>query len=163
VKCIPVGEEVKPCKNCISAGLECTFNNKVQKKGPKGSRAKVISEIRETQKYISPRPPFTQVFGSRSASPSLARTPGLLTPQFLNHCLDHYFSTLYTILPVIFRHDASKIVARVDDSIEDYCLMAALCAFVLLKPHSTLPPDFSREQRQDGKRTMANILLEEGK
>jgi hypothetical protein len=48
VKCI--GEGTNPCKNCLSAGLACTYNAIPQKKGPKGSRAKVLSELRENQR-----------------------------------------------------------------------------------------------------------------
>lgn len=47
MKC--VGEASQPCRNCLAAGLGCTYNAIPQKKGPKGSRAKIISELRESQ------------------------------------------------------------------------------------------------------------------
>ena len=45
-----------PCKNCGQANLQCTYLAIPQKKGPKGSRAKVISEIRDTQLQKPPVP-----------------------------------------------------------------------------------------------------------
>ncbi|CCC13727.1 unnamed protein product [Sordaria macrospora k-hell] len=45
VKC----DGINPCRNCHASQLTCTYNAIPQKKGPKGSRAKVISELRETQ------------------------------------------------------------------------------------------------------------------
>ncbi len=102
VKC----DGINPCRNCSSAQLSCTYNAIPQKKGPKGSRAKVISELRETQRQTSlsakvqnrmngiPTPPV---------SPTLAPTPGMLTPEVVKDCVDFFFANVYPSMPVLDR------------------------------------------------------------
>jgi hypothetical protein len=162
VKCLPIGEEASPCRNCVSAGLECTFYNKVQKKGPKGSRAKVLSEIRETQKFISPRPPSDD-YDSRSQSPS---APGLLTPALMLSCVEFYFVNLYAMAPILDPKCIENTITNLDDQpIEGYCMLAALCSYVLSQSSSVLPPVLRSivDLDQSGSSNMARILLDEGK
>jgi hypothetical protein len=138
---LPVGGKANPCRNCVAAGLECTFFNKVQKKGPKGSRAKVLSEIRETQKLISPRPapsvsPSAAEYQEESRSqspPQTLRSPGLLTPKTILVCVKYFFNNLYDALPIHHPASVERLVSSVDQSTESYCQVAALCAYVLIQ------------------------------
>lgn len=165
MKCLPIGDEASPCRNCVSAGLECTFYNKVQKKGPKGSRAKVLSEIRETQKFISPRPPSADLT-SRSASPTVPfqRTPGFLNQALVVSCVEYYFANLYALQPVLHMKSVDRTVANMDQSIEAYCMITALCSFVLMQSKSTLPPTLRSivDLDQPGSNNFARLLLDEG-
>ena len=190
VKCLPLGEEPKPCRNCVAAGLECTFNNKVQKKGPKGGRAKVLLELRETQQQqrlvqpggppssgLSLSPSSSAVAAaagsslsvkqeSRSGSPSTAfqRTPGILPPGALNACMEYYFAHLYPIFPIIHPRKIEYILATMDVSTETYCGMIALCAYVFLRPPSVLPPEILYLERYDNVSAAdrGRLLLDEG-
>ncbi|KAF2672940.1 hypothetical protein BT63DRAFT_368375 [Microthyrium microscopicum] len=165
VKCLPIGEDAKPCRNCMAAGLECTFYNKAQKKGPKGSRAKVLSEIRETQKYFSPRPSYDGVpTGSRSESPSIFdRTPGLLTPNLLDACVEYYFKHLYQSQPILHIPGVLQCIASINHSIEAYCQMTALCGYVLLQPQALLPPTMrsGAEPNEYSHERLARLLIDE--
>ncbi|KAF1815520.1 hypothetical protein P152DRAFT_371606, partial [Eremomyces bilateralis CBS 781.70] len=141
VKCI--GEGTNPCKNCVSAGLACTYNAIPQKKGPKGSRSKVLSELRETQKQ-SPYAPSGSVYDqssirSRSHSPHLGRS-GLLTPELVNFCAEYFFANLYSTHPVLDRQQLQEVVLLLDTSVEAYSTVTALCAYMALQPGIALPP-----------------------
>ncbi|KAF1991833.1 hypothetical protein K402DRAFT_70860 [Aulographum hederae CBS 113979] len=140
VKCI--GEGMKPCKNCNAAGLTCTYNAIPQKKGPKGSRAKVLSELRETQRQsqLAPHSPFDRSIPGRSVSPAFARTPGLLTPELLECCIDYYFTNIYPTQPIMHRARVQQTVLAMDYSNEAYCKLTAFCAYMMIQPNLILPP-----------------------
>ncbi|KAI9695164.1 MAG: hypothetical protein M1820_008870 [Bogoriella megaspora] len=137
VKCI--GDGSSPCKNCASAGLQCTYNAVPQKKGPKGSRAKVISELRETQQRSPPALFGTQGY-SGASSPSFAlRTPGLLTAETVTACVEFFFQHIYSTQPILHRIRVQEAVMAADQSNEAYCFVCALCAFVMIQPNIVLP------------------------
>jgi hypothetical protein len=154
--------------------LECTFYNKVQKKGPKGSRAKVLLEIRETQKLIYPRPPYEHhgsgaTSGSqsdrRSTSPPLfERTPGLLTGELLDACIEYFFKNMYRSQPILHPAGVMQTVQSMNQSMEAYCTMAALCAYVLLQPQSLLPPQLQTidDYQQASSKILGRALVDEG-
>ena len=108
VKCLDGG--ARPCKNCTAAGLTCTYNAIPQKKGPKGSRAKVISELRETQRQ-------TQLAGQRhgldldddSATATCYRRPGLLSMDIITACVDYFFANLYPPQPISFSATSTSL------------------------------------------------------
>lgn len=165
VKCI--GEGTKPCKNCISAGLTCTYNAIPQKKGPKGSRAKVLSELRENQRQsqLSPGTQFDLSHGSRSLSPvaGLARTPGLLTLGIVDSCVEYFFANIYPTQPILHRGRVQQTIQAMDHSVEAYCKLVSLCAYVLVQPTMVLQSsarpagDFAQNSNQG----LAHVLLEE--
>ncbi|KAG8624199.1 hypothetical protein KVT40_009175 [Elsinoe batatas] len=141
VKCISssAADNAKPCKNCAAAGLSCTYNSVPQKKGPKGSRARVIGEIREIQRQQSrgSRSPFGPET-IQVASP-YARTPDLLTPQLINSCVDYFFLHIYPSQPILHRQKLAETIAQIDTSIEAYCMVSSLCALMLIQPNMVLP------------------------
>ena len=122
--------------------MTCTYNAIPQKKGPKGSRAKVISELRETQRQTSlsakvqnringiPNPP---------CSPSLNPTPGLMTAEMARESVDFFFANMYTIMPILNRQRLEHELMFIDQNIDTYCLMAALSAFMMFQPGMSMP------------------------
>jgi hypothetical protein len=159
IKCIDGG--TAPCKNCVSAGLACTYNAIPQKKGPKGSRAKVLSELREIQ--LAAGIPIDLDFGKPSVSSTFARTPGLLPPTLVEGCIEHFFIHVYPLEPVLHRQRAQEAAVGMEHSIEAYCMIAALCAYVMIqanhKPRmSVLPhPELARMSNVG----IGHVLLEE--
>ncbi|KAF2867219.1 hypothetical protein BDV95DRAFT_631340 [Massariosphaeria phaeospora] len=141
VKCI--GEPNNSCKNCVSAGLACTYNAIPQKKGPKGSRAKVLSELRETQRhtYFPTGFPSDLGFEANTLPNSFARTPGLLPLGLVESCIHFFFSTVYLSQPILHRQHAQDIVTNIEQSTEAYCMIAALCAYVMIQSNMTVPPN----------------------
>ena len=122
----------KPCGNCSQAGLSCTYDAIPQKKGPKGSRAKVISELKETQKHSDlllkgqgQSPPL---------SPTYARASGLLNQELIESCTDFFFTQMYPTMPILYKDQLHQSVSEMGSSVEAYCLITSLCAFMLIQP-----------------------------
>jgi hypothetical protein len=178
VKCIPTSASTSPCYNCVSANLQCTFYNKAQKKGPKGSRSKVITEIRDSQQQVlklEPKPissgfsrGFRSPLGSKYVPSSLnlqRRTGGLLSCSLINGCIEWHFANIYAWQPVLDPAFVESVVKRMDGGCdESYCLIAALCALVLLQSRTLLSPALralvESEQLDNGE--LAPSLLNEG-
>ncbi|EJT76082.1 C6 zinc finger protein [Gaeumannomyces tritici R3-111a-1] len=138
VKC----DGINPCRNCSSAQLSCTYNAIPQKKGPKGSRAKVISELRETQRQTSlATKVHNRIHGAVSppASPTLSPTPGLLTKEIVKECVDFYFGNMYSIIPILNRQQLERDTTSMETNVDIYCLLTSLCAFMMLQPGMSMP------------------------
>jgi hypothetical protein len=179
----------QPCKNCGATNLQCTYLAIPQKKGPKGSRAKVITEIRDTQLQHQSQLDAQQVTPQSSAplvspparsgndrspfnfnsplSPTQGRTPGLLSQQTIDACLSFFFEHLYPTMPIMNRDTFSQLIYGQDAVHPDaYCLVASLCAFVMIQPGMTLNlsgalgTSYAGEPPQN-RYGFANLLLED--
>ncbi|KAF1934071.1 C6 zinc finger domain-containing protein [Didymella exigua CBS 183.55] len=163
VKCI--GEGTSPCKNCVSAGLACTYNAIPQKKGPKGSRAKVLSELRENQRNAQLASGFPQELGhdGRPLSSQNVRTPGLLPLALVESCMEFFFINVYPSQPVLNRRRAQEAVVNMDRSIEAYSMIVALCAYVIIHANMEIQPNLleRHEMAQMNNVQFGHILLEE--
>lgn len=117
--------------------MACTYDAIPQKKGPKGSRAKVISELRlkEGQKKAEHRRQDSMHhYGSPTSTPSSPTLSGLLTPELIDACMDFYSTQLYQTMPIMQNEQMSALVAEMEDSVEAYCLLCSFCAFMLIQP-----------------------------
>ncbi|CAK4031623.1 sucrose utilization SUC1 [Lecanosticta acicola] len=140
VKCI--GDGTRPCKNCTSAGLTCTYNAIPQKKGPKGSRAKVISELRETQRHAQlAKQRHVLEFDSPPHSPAHLKKAGLLSMDMITACVDYFFAHLYPTQPILHRQKVGETIGQMETSIEAYCLTVSLCAYMMIQPNMVISPD----------------------
>lgn len=140
VKCI--GDGTRPCKNCTSAGLTCTYNAVPQKKGPKGSRAKVISELRETQRQSQLAAKRHGLdFESESHSPRSLPQAGLLSMKMITTCVDYFFANLYPTQPILHRQKVGEVIGQMEQNVEAYCLVVSLCGYMLIQPNMTISPD----------------------
>lgn len=137
VKC----DGINPCRNCSSAQLSCTYNAIPQKKGPKGSRAKVISELRETQRQSSLSAKIhSRMNGSIPPSAAtLAPTPGLLTNEMVRACIDFFFANMYPAMPILNRQRLEQDAMATDTTFDTYCLLSSLSAFMMLQPGMSIP------------------------
>ncbi|CAH0017668.1 unnamed protein product [Clonostachys rhizophaga] len=129
VKC----DSVNPCRNCGQAQLSCTYNAIPQKKGPKGSRAKGISELRETQRQTSLSAKVqNRINGGPCAppNPGLAPTPGFLKSELVKECIAFFFDNLYPQLPILDRNSAEQQALEMEQNRGAYCLLASLSAKV---------------------------------
>lgn len=165
VKCI--GEGTNPCKNCLSAGLACTYNAIPQKKGPKGSRAKVLSELRETQRnaqaQLTAGLSHDLGFDVRALPTTFSRTPGLLPPGLVESCLDFFFANVYPSQPILHQQRAQEILLSIEHSCESYCMIVALCAYVMIQANMTVSPSLlpRPEMAQLSNVSVGHVLLEE--
>ncbi|KAI5865385.1 fungal-specific transcription factor domain-containing protein [Durotheca rogersii] len=138
VKC----DGINPCRNCASAQLACTYNAIPQKKGPKGSRAKVISELRETQRQTSLSAKVqSRLNGINSppCSPTLSPTPGLLAPEMIKECVEFFFANMYPIMPILHRQRLEQQIMYLDQHPDTYCLVTSLCAWMMFQPGMSVP------------------------
>lgn len=138
VKC----DGVNPCRNCSSAQLSCTYNAIPQKKGPKGSRAKVISELRETQRQTSLSAKVQNRMNGIACppmGPSLSPTPGLLTSELVKQCSQFFFDNLYPQAPILDSRQIEQQILYMEQNRDAYCLMTAMCAFIMLQPGMSMP------------------------
>jgi hypothetical protein len=184
----------QPCKNCGATNLQCTYLAIPQKKGPKGSRAKVISEIRDTQQQqqhqvqhlqqqqqqqhaaqlaaplVSPslhnNEPSPFNFNS-PLTPTYRRTEGLISRHTIDSCLQFFFDHLYPTMPIFSRGKINDMIYGHESAQSDaYCLIASLCAFVIVQPGMTmnisgaLGESYAGEPPQN-RYGYANMLLED--
>lgn len=159
VKCI--GDGTRPCKNCTAAGLTCTYNAIPQKKGPKGSRAKVISELRETQRQtqLAARARHGLGFEASQYANAFARTPELMSVELITSCVDYFFANMYPTQPIIHRQKVGETIGQMENSTEAYCLTVSLCAYMLIQPNIALPAGILSDA--DSTLSLGQTLLEE--
>ncbi|KAH7152807.1 C6 zinc finger domain-containing protein [Dactylonectria macrodidyma] len=162
VKC----DGINPCRNCSAAQLSCTYNAIPQKKGPKGSRAKVISELRETQRQTSLSAKVQNRINGIACSPSnsgLTPTPGLLTADLVKQCMDFFFDNLYPQLPILDRRQLEHQMPFMEQNRDSYCLFASLCAYIMLQPGMTMPANdpFNLDMNPGATLVSSQLLLEE--
>ena len=165
VKCI--GDGTRPCKNCASAGLTCTYNAVPQKKGPKGSRAKVISELRETQKQhqiANVGLPGFSVQGHQYNAP-FSPTPGILPMELITSCVDFFFANMYPTQPILHRIKVGETIGQMENNVEAYCLVSSLCAYMMIQPGmaapNSLPVTPENEAGPQGSHPLGQRLLQE--
>ncbi len=125
-----------PCRNCLLSGLTCTFNAIPQKKGPKGSRAKVISELREAQRQSELAVKVERrLNGIDDGLPaSSVMVMGLLSAEMVNACIEYFFASLYPTMPILHRESLQQAAMDIEGSLDNYCLFSSLCAFTLIQP-----------------------------
>jgi len=165
VKC----DGINPCRNCSSAQLSCTYNAIPQKKGPKGSRAKVISELRETQRQTSlsakVQNRITGLATGPMPNPAAAPAAGLLSAELIKECLEFYFSNMYPQLPILSRQQIEQqaMYSVMEQNRDAYCLITALCAFVFLQPGMSMPPGdpFNLDMMPGVNLIASTVLLDE--
>ena len=159
IKCI--GDGLTSCKNCSAARLRCTYNAVPQKKGPKGSRAKVISELRETQQQQPPLVPPGH--GDSYIPPPYARTAGLLSLDVIAACTDFFFIHMYSTQPILYRQRVQEAIVSMNISNEAYCLICAFCAYVMVQPNFILPESTTKSPHRSPNSITAfeTMLLDE--
>lgn len=102
----------------------------------------MISELRETQKHLDHVQERQQqhdvndnrIYGSPPGSPTYAPTPGLLTHELVESCVDFFFTHMYAMMPILSHEKLQQIVRDSYGSMEAYCLTSALCAYMLIQP-----------------------------
>ena len=161
----------RPCQNCGQASLLCTYNAIPQKKGPKGTRAKVISELRETQRKTDGllRPQIRRQdtggsfdFNSPPTSPTFTEHD-FLSRQMIDDCIEAFFTSMYPTMPILHRGRLlEKVEYELDRSVETYCLIGSLCAFIMVQPGMKDPGNFAMDPVAVKERCIAaSALLEE--
>lgn len=168
----------QPCSNCAQTNLQCTYLAIPQKKGPKGSRGKIISGIRNTQKEadapnisaaaaadpsLTKEPSFD--FNSPPNSPLNAQNVTLLSRQTIENSIDFYFSNMSTTAWILHRGALMDMISsRLTTDPEVYCLTGSLCAFVMVQPGMNLtvaPGSHYEGEPPESRYGYANMILDD--
>lgn len=160
VKC----DGINPCRNCASSRLSCTYNAIPQKKGPKGSRAKVISELREHQRHFSfSTNPYIPANDVASTASPFTPTQGLLTSELVKTCIDFFFANMYPSMPILNRQRLEQDAVFLDTTLDTYCLLSSLSAFMFLQPGMSMPASdpYGPDNIPGASIITATLLLEE--
>ncbi|KAL8698853.1 MAG: hypothetical protein Q9201_006342 [Fulgogasparrea decipioides] len=163
---LPPSVHVMPVIDGSQAGLGCTYDAIPQKKGPKGSRAKVISELRlrEGQKKAEHRrQDSTNNYASPASSLASPVLSGLLTHELIDGCMDFYFTHMYPTIPILHNEQLWRLVADIDTSVETYCLVASFCAFMLIQTgvESKAPQAIKTLAASSSNASLGKTLLDE--
>lgn len=95
------------------------------------------------------------------------RNPDILSQEMIDNCIDFFFAHMYPTMPILHKGRLQKKVAReIDQSIEVYCLITSLCAFMMIQPGMSIPgrPSGAGTDGGDvvsGKSATATLLVEE--
>lgn len=100
----------------------------------------MISELRETQK-ISQLAAQRQALDLEDQAQSQAyqRRPGLISMDMITSCVDWFFANLYPTQPILHRQKVGETIGMMDTSVEAYCLVMSLCAYMMIQPNMILP------------------------
>ena len=159
----------QPCTTCEQSSLRCTYNLPQQKKGPKGTRAKVISELRVEQQRPDLKRSGSDLDGTASSlnfsspptSPAF-RSPELLPQPLMKDCIDVFFSSMYPTMPILHPIRIREQAAAIHGSVEIFCLVGSLCAFIMVQPGTKNPGPFTMDPAAVKARcNAATILIDE--
>lgn len=111
IKC--VGGDADRRQGCRAAGLACTYYAIPQKKGPKGKEAEVLTTLHVEQRNASSGSGPLQEAKHRPSMHRNLRTPGLLKPATLHHCLGFFFTSIYPLQPVLHPRHMHEAIADI--------------------------------------------------
>ncbi|KIW92736.1 uncharacterized protein Z519_06584 [Cladophialophora bantiana CBS 173.52] len=164
----------QPCRTCGQSNLECTYLAVPQKKGPKGNRSKILSEIRTAQRKTKTQANLPRALPSAASSPqltghelklSLDFKAALLSKQTIENCVAFYFSNMSTTTSILNRHHLmDTIPSQIATCAESYCLAGSLCAFVMVQPGMNLavaPGSHYEGEPPETRYGYANMLLDD--
>jgi alpha-glucosidase len=119
----------QPCGRCRDAEIPCRTTSVRRKKGRQGATATVLHELRKAPA------PTAQVQSVPSPQPTVIsdpfiRQPGLLHPSVVQSCAEYFFPRMLGTVPILLPTTFQDHIARIEDSLHSYCLVAAFCAFV---------------------------------
>lgn len=126
----------KPCSACTHSSLQCAYLTRPQPKGRQGRSANVISALRASQ--------IGNIYGSIAQrdknaiprSPEYHRTPGLLSSDTIDACVNFFFTDFYSTLPVLQREMLDYSGDVMSTTTETYYLIVSFCAFIIIQTGS---------------------------
>ncbi|CAG7944055.1 unnamed protein product [Penicillium olsonii] len=142
VKCI----SPHPCKQCQSAGLVCRTSIQRQRKGRQGQTANILTELRSKENEQVPTretnisspfavPRLESLTTPQSPQVSercqFSRAPGLLSHGLIDACSEYFFSRMRGTVPILQPNEFRKHIDLAGKCLHAYCLVTALCAFVV--------------------------------
>ena len=94
-------------------------------------------------------------------APELAPTPGLLTQELLVACIDFFFANMYFSCPILHRRKLEEQARFANRDLDTYCLLASLCAFMMLQPGMPVRGNLMGQDGLLGTNVMSGMMLTE--
>ncbi|KAK4547028.1 hypothetical protein LTR36_001249 [Oleoguttula mirabilis] len=60
--------------------------------------------------------------------------------DMITTCVDYFFANLYPTQPILHRQNVGETIGLMDTSVEAYCLVVSLCAYMMIQPNMVLCP-----------------------
>ena len=166
-----------PCANCHAADLRCTYLIVPKKKGPKGPRTgKSSAGYRKRREQflievLSPRkqPPIVpqRTEEPQPSADSLCNgafnfAPSrVISPDVIRRCIDGFFAHKYPIMPILDRDHIYASLESVHEQPEQYALITALCAMIILQPEILGSPVSSKKSCHKSQLPSPELLIAE--
>ncbi|KFZ02014.1 hypothetical protein V500_00499 [Pseudogymnoascus sp. VKM F-4518 (FW-2643)] len=146
-----------PCRNCEITQLRCTYLSVPKKKGPKGPRVMRWSGVmkrrdgRSKERDTTPTPNVCTpnvcpniitchlgqcqlpIDSHLSLSNERFQPSPLISIETIKSCVDGFFAHKYPIMPILDHEQIYATLSHLHDSPEQYGLITALCAVVILQ------------------------------
>jgi hypothetical protein len=151
-----------PCANCSVTQLRCSYLLVHKKTGPKGQRVGrspgmhrgrterlvSVNGIITARRVPAPIVPRNSEQGQLPADNSFDQTFGfepspLCSPDIIRRCVDGFFAHKYPIMPILDRKHVYASLPHLRNHPEQYGLITALCAAIILQPEILGPPGAS--------------------
>lgn len=151
-----------PCLNCLSTELQCSYLAIPKKKGPKGRRIGKGSFRKPIQQQFPPpqvAPPQNNSLPVvETRTPELVSDPDIdlaeqpdiwlenfqpsiyVNNEVMKVCLDAFFTHKYPITPILDQAEMFVFLPQIYLYPEQYSLITALCAMIVLSPEIITPP-----------------------
>lgn len=95
----------------------------------------------------------------------MSRSSQTLSRHLIESCTDFFFKNLYPTQPILDRERLRHTTSIMYDSVEAWCLIASLCAYMLIQPNMELSPEALTDMETDvgsnlawGKRLLAETM-----
>ena len=166
-----------PCANCQTTELPCSYLTIPKKKGPKGPRlGKPPDTYRKRKEHIVngnmapnvPPPLCPQIVEQRQLPIEDAfngvfgfRPSPLISPGIIRRCIDSFFIHKYPIMPILDREQVYASLANLHEDLEQYGLITAVCAAIILQPEILGPPGPSEKFQEAGQPLSSELFIAE--
>jgi len=60
--------------------------------------------------------------------------------EMITACVDYFFANIYPTQPILHRQKVGETIGQMEQSVEAYCLVVSLCAYMMIQPNMNLPP-----------------------
>lgn len=78
-------------------------------------------------------------------SPVFSRSAHALPVELIDACVNFFFDNVFPTQPILDRHSLQDHILSMPHNPQAYCLVVALCAYMLIQPHMQLPQSLAAE------------------
>lgn len=115
------------CSKCILCGLLCTFDDPIQKKGPRPRLFR--PEATSAPLYHHPQRTSSQ---SSSTGCETCVRPRLVSDAGVKTCMSIFFDRIQPHMPIVDWEYTHDLIDRLDSDCQSYCVVLSLCAYTML-------------------------------